>query len=87
MARASGLTAWLRPTVVIRRRAIYKGILGNSRFWRTVAIVMVGTQTFRRLFGRNPEVVEVVRLKGGGHLMQIATYDKPSRRERRRGAA
>jgi hypothetical protein len=50
-SHGSWLKSFVRPGILIRRRAIYKGMLGNSRFWRTVAIVMVGTGAFRRVFG------------------------------------
>lgn len=77
----------LRPSVLIRRKALYSGILGPSRFWKTVAVVVFGKSTLKKFFGRNEEVLEVATLKGGGRLMQIETIKPPTRRERRRARA
>ena len=73
----------MRPTMVIRAQAFRKGIFGSSRLWRSVAIAIIGKRVLKRYFGREPQVVEVSTLKGGGHWMEIRTYGPESRRARR----
>jgi hypothetical protein len=74
----------LRPSMVLRRKALMSGVLGNSTFWRVMAVVLYGSSTLRRMFGKQPEIVEVAVMKGPGHLMQIETLSPRSRRSRRR---
>ena len=74
----------MRPTMVIRAQAFRKGLFGPSRFWRTIAYGIIGKRLIKRYFGREPEIIEVARLKGGSHWMEIRTYDPQSRRARRR---
>ena len=45
----------LRPRVIIRRKAIWSGLLGPSTFWKVVAVGVFGQQTIKKVFGRNPE--------------------------------
>ncbi len=49
----------LRPAAIIRRKAIWSGLLGNSQFWRTVALGMVGRSMLRKMFGKEPDTVSV----------------------------
>jgi hypothetical protein len=76
----------MRPTMVIRAQAFRKGLFGSSRFWRTIAYGIIGKRMLKRYFGRQPEIIQVSRLKGGNHWMEIRTYDPQSRRARRRAA-
>lgn len=45
----------LRPKVVIRRKAIWSGLLGPSTFWKVVGVFVFGQGTVKRFFGKNPE--------------------------------
>ncbi len=76
----------LRPSLLIRRKAMRHGVFGESRFWKVVAYTIIVKQTFRRVFGKQAEVLEVAKLKGGGHWMQIETFAPTTRRQRRRAA-
>jgi hypothetical protein len=71
---------------MIRRKALRAGIFGSSRFWKVVAYTMFGTRALRRAFGKHPEVLEIATMKGPGHIMQIETFPRLSRRQRRRAA-
>lgn len=73
-----------RPSVVIRRKALRLGVFGASKLWKAVAVVVFGKTTMKKFFGRNEEVVQVARLKGGGRLMQVETIKPLTRRDRRR---
>ncbi len=72
-----------RPSVILRTKALRKGIFGPSLFWKLVAGVVFGRSTLKKIFGRTEEVLEVATLKGG-RLMQIETIKPTSRRARRR---
>ena len=87
MARRRPMLDMMRPAMVIRAQAFRKGLLGKNMFWRTVAMMLIGKRIAKRLFGREPEVIEVTTLKGGGHWMEIRTYDPETRRARRREAS
>ncbi len=71
-----------RPSMIIRRKAVYSGILGESMFWKGVAIVFFGEKLIKKLFGKNPEIVDVSRL--GPERFMTLTTAKPVTRRRRR---
>ena len=86
MARRRPVLDMMRPTLIIRAQAFRKGLLGNNPFWRTIAMVLIGKRILKRVFGHEPEIVEVTTMKGGDHWMEIRTYGPESRRARRRAA-
>ncbi len=75
-----------RPSVIVRTKALRRGVFGPSTMWKLVAAVVFGRSTLKKVFGKNVEVLGVAKLKGGGHLMQVETIKAPTRRERRRAA-
>jgi hypothetical protein len=75
----------LRPSVLIRRKAMRAGFLGPSTLWKVVGVIVFGKSTIKKVFGRNPEVIDVSAL-GPGRFMQVTT-EKPTTRRRRRKAA
>jgi hypothetical protein len=75
-----------RPSVVIRSKALRRGVFGPSTMWKVIAALVFGRSTLKKIFGRNEEVLEVAKLKGGGRVMRIETIKAPTRRERRRAA-
>lgn len=77
----------LHPATYIRFQAFRKGVMRRQAFWRTIAIFIYGSRLMKRFFGKQPEVVEVATMKGGGHWMEIRTYGPQSRRARRREAS
>lgn len=62
---------------------MYAGFLGPSTFWKAVGVVVYGKRTITRVFGRQPEVVDVSAL-GPGRVMQLVTARPVTRRRRRR---
>jgi hypothetical protein len=86
MARRRPLLDMMRPTLIIRAQAFRKGLLGKNSFWRAIAMVLIGKRILKRLFGSEPEIIEVATLKGGNHWMDIRTYAPDDRRARRRAA-
>jgi hypothetical protein len=87
MPRRRPMLDMMRPTMVIRAQAFRKGIFGSNKFWRTIAVMIIGKRLLKNYFGRKPEIIEVAVLRGGGHVMDIRTYSPTSRRGRRRSAA
>jgi hypothetical protein len=73
----------LRPSVLVRRKAMYTGFLGPSTFWKVIGVVVFARSTLKRFFGRNPEVVDVSRL-GSERFMTVTTAQPLSRRRRRK---
>jgi hypothetical protein len=73
----------LRPALIVRRKALYDGVFGPSTLWKAVAVVVFGRSMLKKAFGRNPELIEVAKLDGPGHLMQIRTLPPSARRRRR----
>ena len=76
-----------RPSVIVRSKALRRGVFGPSTMWKVIAAFVFGRSTLKKIFGRNEEVLEVAKLKGGGRVMQIETIKAPTRRERRRARA
>ena len=72
----------LSPSVLIRRRALQRGVFGSSPLWRAVAVVVFGGQFLKRVFSKHPEYLGTERLKAG-QLLQIEAIAPPTRRERR----
>lgn len=70
----------LSPAFIIRSRAMSKGVLGGSRGWRIVALVIFGRRYLRKLVGREPEVVATDELKPGQFMTIEAIGPKDSRR-------
>jgi hypothetical protein len=72
----------LSPFVLIRSRALSRGILGPSRMWRAVAVVVFGRRLLKRIVGKNAEFLGTEKLTAG-QLVQIEAIAPPSRRDRR----
>ena len=87
MARRTPIAPMLHPATYIRIQAFRKGVMRRQAFWRTIALIIYGRRLTKRLFGRQPQVVDVSTMKGGGHWMEIRTYDPQARRASRRGAS
>ena len=72
----------LRPSVMIRRKAMYSGFLGSSSFWKIVGVAVFGKSTLKKFFGKNEEVLDISKL-GSGRFMQLTTSKPLSRRARK----
>ena len=72
----------LSPSVLIRRRALQKGVFGSSALWRAVAVVVFGSRFLKRVFGKHPDYLGTETLKAG-QFLQITAIAPPTRRERR----
>ena len=72
----------LSPSVLIRRRALQRGVFGSSQLWRAVAVVLFGGRFLKKVFGKNPDYLGTEKLRAG-QLLQIEAIAPPTRRERR----
>ncbi len=73
----------LRPAIVIRRKALYSGIFGDSMLWKGIAVWVFGRSVLKKVAGRNVEVIDVSALRSG-RLMTIQTITPTSRRARKK---
>ncbi len=71
-----------RPSVVIRRQAISRGLLGTSAFWRIIAVLLILRGPLERAFGREHERVASYRI-GVGHSVRVASYPPTTRKQRK----
>jgi hypothetical protein len=74
----------LRPSFIIRRNAMRKGLFGPSTFWKIVAVVVLGRGTLQRVFGRKTERLGVRTIRPG-HVITVAAA-MPLTRKQARGA-
>lgn len=72
-----------RPSVIIRRKAIYSGVLGQSTMWKLVAGVMIGRGAIKKIFGKTTEVIDVSKM-GPERFMTLTTAKPITRRRARR---
>jgi len=77
MARATRLVRRM-----IRRKALWSGLLGPSKLWRVVGVWVFGRATLKKFFGKQPEVLDLAKL-GTGRYLSVET-SKPLTRRRRR---
>lgn len=73
----------LRPSFIIRRNAIRKGVLGPSTLWKVVAAVMFGRSTIKKVFGKQPEPLGK-RTIGVGSVLTVAATAPLTRRQAKR---
>ena len=73
----------LRPSYVIRRNALRKGILGPSTLWKVVAVIVLGRSTLKKVFGRHPEHLGT-RTIGVGHVLTVAAATPLTRKQAKR---
>ncbi|HUF96854.1 MAG TPA: hypothetical protein VMM60_01920 [Ilumatobacter sp.] len=73
----------LRPAVLIRRKALYSGIFGNSTLWKGIAVWVFGKSILKKMAGKNVEVIDVSAM-GAGRFMTIETIKPTTRRGRKK---
>lgn len=73
----------LRPAVIIRRRAIWKGLLGPSTFWKIVAAWVFGRSTIKKFFGKNPEPLGRFAVRRNS-FVNVINAEPMSKKERKR---
>ncbi|MDP2291947.1 MAG: hypothetical protein Q8M22_12215 [Actinomycetota bacterium] len=79
MARRTRL---LSPTALLRRSALYKGLLGGSRGWMAVGVILWGPRLLKRVAGKQEQIVAVEKLKPG-QFVRIEAIGPLTRAERK----
>ena len=79
------LPRYLRPARVIRRRAIQRGLLGRSVFWKVVAAGVFGKGAIRRAVGKRPERLGTFRAEPDTFVSVLNVVPLSKREQRRRG--
>ncbi len=79
----------LHPSYIIRRKALYSGILGPSRAWKVIAVVVFGQGMLRKMFGKQADHLGIERLEAGQTvcITSLPPSDRGRRRAQRRRAA
>jgi hypothetical protein len=72
----------IRPSIVIQRRAISKGLLGPSVFWKIVAVALFLRGPVEGTFGRRSERLARYRI-GPGHSVRVSTFNPTTRKQRK----
>jgi hypothetical protein len=73
----------ISPSILVRRAALTNGVLGRSRVWRFVAVVLFGWRFLSRFLVRQEEVLTIDRL-APGESITVRTIRPDRRRDRRR---
>lgn len=81
------LRRYLKPSVLLRRKALRSGVFGGDRRWLTVFLTMFAWRKVKSLFGFGEPQPVFVREAVPGDVMVVAhEEDKTTRRKRRKEA-
>lgn len=81
-----GLRRFLKPSVLLRRKALRSGVFGGDKTWFRVFMVMFVWKRIKALFGfAEPEPVLIEDI-GPGHRFVVAHEDNSASRRKRRKA-
>ena len=58
----------LRPSVIIRRNATYKGLLGGQKGWLAIGVVLWSKSFLKKTFGKTEEILTTEKLTKGQFL-------------------
>jgi hypothetical protein len=72
----------LRPSALLRRNALYRGLLGGSRGWLAVGALIWGRRALQKAMGKEEQVLTIEKLEPGQGL-RIDTIPPDTRRHRR----
>jgi hypothetical protein len=72
----------LRPSALLRRNALYRGVLGGSPAWMAVGAVIFGKRFAKKAFGKQVQVLTIEKLLPG-QSMRIDTIKPKTRRHQR----
>ena len=72
----------LRPSLVIQRKAISNGLLGDSVFWKIVAVALFLRGPLEGTFGRKSERLARYSV-GPGHSVRVSTIKPLTPKQRK----
>ncbi len=73
----------LRPSVILRRNATYKGLLGGQKGWLAVGVVLWSKSFLKKTFGKTEEIIATEKLTKG-QFLRIDAVKPPNRRQRKK---
>ncbi len=79
---AETMPSVLRPSIVIQRRAISKGLLGDSMLWKVVAVALFVRGPLKGTFGKKSERLARYSV-GPGHSVRVSTSKPLTRKQRK----
>ena len=86
MALRRSSLLFVRPSYILRSRAITQGVLGGHRGWQVLAGIIFSRQILKNVLGRHPEVLARDVLQPGESLT-IRSIPAPARGRRARRRA
>ena len=75
----------LRPSVVIRRKAIRQGILGPSLLWKIVAVGVFGRSSLKKFFGKQPDALGTWKVERNGFVNVLSAQPTTTKQLKRAG--
>lgn len=72
----------LRPSVIIRRKAIWSGFLGPSRFWKLIGAFVFGQGSIKKFFGRSPETISTQKVGFNSFVNVINAKPMPAKQSK-----
>ena len=81
-----GLRRFLKPSVLLRRKALRAGVFGGDRTWLRVFLTMFVWRRLKALLGFGDPQPVFVEEAGPGHRFVIAHEDNSTSRRKRRKA-
>ncbi len=72
----------LRPSVIIRRKAIRQGLLGPSLFWKVIASWVFGKTTIKKFFGKNDEPLGTWKV-GSNNFVNVINAKPATKKQRK----
>jgi hypothetical protein len=57
--------SYFAPSVWLYRKTVANGLLGESRLWKTIGLLILARRAFRKLMGSDPKIVAIERIKPG----------------------
>lgn len=79
-----GIRRFLKPSVILRRKALRSGVFGGDRTWLRVFITMFVWRRIKALFGFGDPQPVLVEEAGPGERFVVAHEDNPKSRRKRR---
>ena len=73
----------LRPSVIIRRKALRQGLLGPSLFWKVVAAWVYGKSTIKKFFGKQPDSLGTWKV-GSNDFVNVINAKPPTKKQRKK---
>lgn len=81
-----GLRRFLKPSVILRRKALRSGLFGGDRTWLRVFVAMFLWRRMKAIFGFGDPQPVFVEEAGPGHRFVVAHEDNSTSRRQRRKA-